>query len=204
MRLIVAPHADDESLGCGGLIAKYPTECHITVMASTPDVRFNEFSNAMKELDCGSWSVGRFEDGRLGEDMYKLVGYLDYMIDQIRPDSVYLPFPSSHQDHVAVYEAGMRACRMSMSSEHWFVPNVFVYDVAVYDLNLYPSDLRWNVFEELTGEQVAAKKRACDAYESQVPEGFHPMNGVVEMAHAIGQARKVWYAEQYALVRSVR
>ena len=39
-----------------------------------------------------------------------------------KPDEVYLPFPSLHQDHIAVYEAGMRSGRLSMSPDHW-VPN---------------------------------------------------------------------------------
>ena len=120
---------------------------------------------------------------------------------EVRPDEVYLPFPSLHQDHIAVYEAGMRA-RLSMSPGHWVPTSVLVYDIAVYDVNLYPSDLRWNVFEALTEEQADLKAAACDAYVSENPAGAHPMNSIKEIAATVGHMRKVDFAEQYALVRS--
>jgi N-acetylglucosamine malate deacetylase 1 len=81
---------------------------------------------------------------------------------------------------------------------------VLVYDIAVYDVNLYPSDLRWNVFEALTEEQADRKAEACAAYASENPGGPHPMNGIKEIAATVGLARKVEFAEQYALVRQVR
>ncbi len=47
--------------------------------------------------------------------------------------------------------------------------SVLIYDIAVYDMNLYPSDLRWNVFEALTEEQVSQKEAACAAYARESP-----------------------------------
>lgn len=203
-RLVVAPHADDETLGCGGLLAKYRDEVLVVVVAEPDEIRKREMLAAKEILNYGGASVLGYEDGRLGEDMARLVADLDDVYAETQPDEVYLPFPGMHQDHVAVYEAGMRAARLSMTEGHWYPPTVLVYDVAAYDVALYPSDLRWNVFEPLTADQVLAKKAACAAYDSQVPPGAHPINGIVEAAAVIGQARRVDYAEQYALVRSVR
>ena len=150
-----------------------------------------------------SRSLG-FEDGTTGQHMTDLVGRLDEVMAEVRPDEVYLPFPSLHQDHISVYEAGMRSARLSMSPDHWVPDAVLVYDIAVYDVNLYPSDLRWNVFEALTEEQADAKAAACAAYASENPGGAHPMNSIKEIAATIGHMRRVAFAEQYALVRQVR
>ena len=30
--LVIAPHADDESIGCGGLLLKYPDNCDVVVL----------------------------------------------------------------------------------------------------------------------------------------------------------------------------
>ena len=203
-RLVIAPHMDDESLGCGGLLAKYPGEGVVVVVTRSGEVRAEEHERAMRLLGVSdSRSLG-FEDGTTQQHMADLVRGLDEVMADVRPDEVYLPFPSLHQDHIGVYEAGMRSARLSMSPGHWVPNTVLVYDIAVYDVNLYPSDLRWNVFEALTEAQADLKASACAAYASENPGGAHPMNSIKEIAATVGHMRKVDYAEQYALVRQVR
>ncbi len=203
-RLVVAPHMDDESMGCGGLMAKYPDECVVVTVTDSGAVRAAEHEQAMAVLGVTDFRNLGFEDGVTGQHMTDLVGALDAVMVDVRPDEVYLPFPSLHQDHIAVYEAGMRSARVSMSAAHWFPASVLVYDIAAYDVNLYPSDLRWNVFEGLTEDQVAQKARACTAYQSEIPTDIHPINSVAQLAAAVGLVRLVPFAEQYALVRQVR
>jgi LmbE family N-acetylglucosaminyl deacetylase len=202
--LIVAPHMDDESLGCGGLMAKYPDECTVVVVTDSGEVRAQEHRKALDVLGVGPSRCLQMVDGETQGHMPELVARLDELFAEVRPEEVYLPFPSLHQDHIATYEAGMRACRISMSADHWVPPSVLVYDIAVYDVNLYPSDLRWNVFEALTETQAEQKTAACAAYRSEIPTGSHPMNSVKELAASVGHIRLVDYAEQYALVRQVR
>jgi LmbE family N-acetylglucosaminyl deacetylase len=203
-RLVIAPHMDDESMGCGGLMAKYADECSVVVATDSGGVRDAEHSRAMEILGVtDSRSLG-FADGQTAQHMSELVRAIDEAMADIRPDEVYLPFPSLHQDHIAVYEAGMRSCRVSMSVDHWFPPSVFVYDIAVYDVNLYPSDLRWNVFESLTPEQIDRKTAACQAYQSEIPTEVHPINSVRQIAAAVGHVRLLEFAEQYAMVRQIR
>ncbi len=203
-RLVVAPHMDDESLGCGGLLAKYPSECSVLVVTDSGSTRAAEHENAMAVLGIRQSECLAYPDGRVHERTAELVRDLDEALARLRPDEVYLPYPSLHQDHIAVYEAGMRSCRISMSVEHWVPSTVLVYDIAVYDLNLYPSDLRWNVFESLSADEVDLKARACLAYQTEIPTDAHPINAVQAMAKAVGNARLLDYAEQYALVRQVR
>ena len=203
-RLVVAPHMDDESLGCGGLLAKYPDEATVVVVTHSGERRRAEFQSAMGILGVDDLRVLEFEDGTTQQHMTHLVATLDDVMREVRPEEVYLPFPSLHQDHIGVYEAGMRSARLSMSPDHWVPNSVLVYDIAVYDVNLYPSDLRWNVFEALTEAQADLKAAACAAYASENPGGAHPMNSIKEIAATVGHARRVDFAEQYALVRQVR
>lgn len=203
-RLVLAPHADDETLGCGGLLAKYPDECAVVVLARPDEIRTKELHAAREILGYDQVMFLDLPDGSVGQDMRALVGGLDDVLNTCRPDELYLPYPSMHQDHVATYEAGMRSARLSMSTRHWYPPTVMVYDVTAYDLQLYPTDLRWNVFESLDEPQVDKKVAAVEAYESQQVDGPHPLNGIKQSAHALGAARQVGWAEQYALVRAVR
>ena len=203
-RLVIAPHMDDEALGCGGLLAKYPSDSTVVVVTESGETRRAEHAKALEVLGVTDSRCLDFKDGTTQQHMSELVRELDQVMADVRPDEVYLPFPSLHQDHIAVYEAGMRSARLSMSVDHWVPNSVLVYDIAVYDVNLYPSDLRWNVFEALTEEQADKKAAACDAYASENPGGAHPMNSVKEIAATVGHMRKVEFAEQYALVRQVR
>ena len=203
-RVVVAPHADDESLGCGGLLAKYGSESAVVVMTRPTPTRAEEFARAMRVLNVQDTYVLDFPDTDLFCCMAEAVRKLDVILAELRPIEVYLPHPSMHQDHMAAYEAGMRACRLSMTAGHWFPPEVFIYDVAAYDMTLYETGFRWNVFEELTSAQVWAKQQACDCYLSENPGGNHPLNSVGEMVAAVGKPRGVEFAEQFALARLVR
>jgi LmbE family N-acetylglucosaminyl deacetylase len=203
-RLIIAPHADDETLGCGGLIAKYADECVVTVLARPDDAREQEFSAAQAVLGYKRSYLLDLRDGYIGADMHELVRLLDEVIALCQPSRLYLPYPSMHQDHVAAYEAGIRASRLSMTAGHWFTPSVFVYDVAAYDVTLYPTDLKWNVFESLTEGEIDRKTEAIAAYASQAMPGPHPANDIKQAAHALGSARRVAWAEQFCLVRDVK
>lgn len=203
-RLVVAPHMDDEALGCGGLLAKYPDECVVLTLTDSGPARRREHDMAMRALGITRFECLGFPDGQLPQLTTELVAALDTCMSRYQPDELYLPFPSLHQDHIAAYEAGMRAARISMSKEHWFPPHVLVYDIAVYDVNLYPTDLRWNVFETLTEAQVQAKSDACMSYVSEIPSEIHPIGSVREIAAAVGRPRLLEFAEQFALVRMVR
>jgi LmbE family N-acetylglucosaminyl deacetylase len=195
---------DDESMGCGGLMAKYPDECLAVTVTDSGPIRAAEHARAMEILGVTQTRALGFEDGVTDRHMTELVRAIDSLLQEERPDEVYLPYPSLHQDHIAVYEAGMRSARVSMSADHHFPPSVLVYDIAAYDVNLYPTDLRWNVFEGLNEEQVTKKAMACTAYQSEIPTDIHPINSVKQLAAAAGLVRLLPYAEQYALVRQVR
>ena len=203
-RVVVAPHCDDETLGCGGLLAKHPENAAVIVLAEPDEVREKEFLRAKEVLGYAEHCFLNIPDGSLAVDMRGLVGSLDEVLGEWRPSELYLPFPSLHQDHIAAYEAGMRAARLSMTEGHWFPPAVYVYDVAVYDTVLYPTDLKWNIFESLAEEHIDRKVEALEAYGSQSVMGPHPSNAVKQMAHAIGVSRQVAWAEQFALIRKVR
>lgn len=203
-RLVVAPHCDDETLGCGGLLAKYPHESAVVVVCQPDDTRFAEFKCAQKTLGYAESFIIGMPDGDVGTDMHALVGALDEVVAKFQPQEMYLPFPSTHQDHIATYEAGVRAGRLSMTVGHHFTPSLYVYDVAAYDINLYPSNLTWNIFESLDENHINQKVAALRCYASQAVTGPHPVNVMKQQSGVLGASRQVDFAEQYALIRKVR
>ena len=86
-RLILAPHCDDETLGCGGLLAKYPDESGVVVVSAPDEVRLKEFQVARDILRYRETYFLGLPDGNLGGDMHRLVGLLDELIAEVRPRS---------------------------------------------------------------------------------------------------------------------
>lgn len=202
-RLILAPHADDEVLGCGGLLAKYPEECVVAVCSTPTEQRRREAVRAQDILGYREivWlELGKEYGGR------SLVGVFDALLGTHRPDELYLPYPDVHQDHIAVYHAGIRAARASTSPQHWYVRGLFVYDVAVYTTELSPSGLKFDTFEDITGPGIRGKAEAIDAYESVAAAPPSPVNGqsLTIQATALGSMHRLGAVEQYATVRVVR
>lgn len=201
-RMIIAPHADDEVLGCGGLIAKYPEECAVVVCAGPTSRRLRELDGAKQALGYWELAMLNLPDGKLDVHSRELVTLLDQTIAAYRPDELYLPYPDLHQDHVAVYEAGMRAARGSMKENHFYVPNVFVYDSPAYTLELRPTGLQYSVFEEIEGEPLRRKVKAMEAYESENGGGASDM--LERHAVGLGAQHRMGAVERYAAVRMIR
>jgi LmbE family N-acetylglucosaminyl deacetylase len=204
MRLIVAPHADDEVLGCGGLLAKYPDECWVAVLSDKNDGRMTEFYRAKGVLRYKHSTKADFVTGELAARSREVTTWLDQLIKQIKPNELYLPTPGAHQDHIAAYESGVRAARLSYTNGAWFVPAVFLYEIPSYSTDLYTIPYPWNRFEVLTEEHMDAKAKAIEAYASQMNGAFNPAHFAREHARFIGAQRNVAYAEQFAVVREVR
>lgn len=204
MKLILAPHADDEALGCGGLIAKAPWDAAVAVLSDKNDGRMDEFLAARDVLGYDHYHMPVFKTGTLQAEMRALVGYLDGLLRNLKPTELYLPTPGAHQDHIATYEAGLRSARLSYTDGAWYVPNVFLYDIPSYSTDLYTIPYIWNRYEALTDEQMRAKVLAISAYESQVSGAFNPAKLAEEHANYVGARRNVRYAEEYAVVREVR
>lgn len=203
-RLVVAPHPDDEVMGAGGLMAKHEGT-YAVCMTFPSHGRMAEWETAGDIL--GSISLGHLgmPDGKIDENPKRAVGALDEVLHFLQPDEVYLPYPGSHQDHVATYEACVRACRQSLDPEHWMPGTVLVYETPAYDIDLHAWPLRYSVFESLDEQHVLTKVKAMQAYESQIVKP-HPGSPeyLADRARMLGVARDVDFAEQFAPIRLVR
>jgi LmbE family N-acetylglucosaminyl deacetylase len=202
-RLIIAPHADDEALGCGGLIAKYGEDVAVAVLADKSDGRLHEFEQSRKVLGYKVWRGPRFSTGQLMMHSRSVTGWLDEIIADLKPDELYLPTPGAHQDHLAAYECGLRAARKSYSAKNWFVPTVLLYEVPSYISDLYSIPYTWNRYLALSDEEMDRKCEAIAAYGSQKNGSFDPSELARDHAAHLGGRVKKRYVEQFAVVRDV-
>lgn len=107
---ILAPHADDETIGCGGLLALYGPQCDVILLTdgtkggdrSKPEEvrhqREAEFEEVMQYYDVHFYQFVRAEDGNLIES-YRLFQKLDLS----GYDYIFMPHRNDgYPDHAAV------------------------------------------------------------------------------------------------------
>ncbi len=126
--LVIAPHADDEVLGCGGIINKYSRqgyEIHILLATNAsngaPEL-YNQSGidqvrvEALKAhtiLDVYQTHFLELPAPRLDTyPIYLIANQFSELINQINPQVLFLPHRGDiHKDHAAVFNAGLVAAR---------------------------------------------------------------------------------------------
>ncbi len=104
--LVLAPHIDDDVIGCGGTLAKHAEagdEVAALYFADCTKERVNEAREAARIIGIGKME---FLDYRSKKSLNKEKGAaiaLKKMLDEYRPKTVYLPsLFDRHNDHLAV------------------------------------------------------------------------------------------------------
>jgi LmbE family N-acetylglucosaminyl deacetylase len=131
--LVLAPHPDDETLGCGGtILRKVAAGTPVTVVIVsdgrhshqsaylTPDgvgaLRRAEVTEAIRRLGLpsGSLRMLEYEDRRLTPYEDELVGVVGKLIAELGPEEVYVTGVfEPHPDHSALGRAARRAVELS-------------------------------------------------------------------------------------------
>jgi len=163
--MILAPHADDESIGCGGLLATYPSQCDVICLTDgargDPNIsahqlietRESELAAAMAVAGVGSFRYFGVPDQSL-TDAYQRFSSLSL----VNVDMIFIPnFLDQHPDHKAVTWLLQGLLRQKAHK-----PNL---QIAFYEI--WGTLPVWNVFVTLD-EPIRVKKKAMiDCFVSQ-------------------------------------
>jgi LmbE family N-acetylglucosaminyl deacetylase len=194
-RLVVASHAGDEVVGCGGLLAKHHDDGAVVVLADPDQQRLERLTTARHLLGSPAYTFLGLPAERLADHLEPIVSALSALITQLRPTELYLPYPAHHHDHLVAYEAGMRSTRRPVAREALPV-SVLLYDTGGADVADHPADIRWGVGESLREEDVERLVAAAAVHRSPVAKDL------ARRARRIGSAHGTPWAEQFALVRT--
>lgn len=222
--LIIAPHADDEALGCGGLISlanKVGAEVYVqyvTVAGFKPQ-RGGSYANAAKRLRETEAVVAKAnlkghdilynDDSKLNYlDTVSLKTMADWMeiessiaFQKIQPHHTFvLSNDHNNQDHRAVYEAALILMRSRVNRK---IKSVFyAYEIpGTGQAGLKAFDP--NVYVELEEEDVDFKCVLFEKYKSQVaaPLSMRNSEAIKTLAKYRGMESGYAYAEAYQLLR---
>lgn len=189
--LILAPHPDDESLGCGGTIAQLRAlqyDVHVVFMSdgtlSHPnskaypadrlrDLRESEAREALRILmvdpeactflRCRDRQVPMIDTPGFGE----ATAILTSLLDRLKPSTLFMPWRRDpHPDHRASWQIGQAALRHSFHQ-----PRVLEYPIWLWELGTpedwpYADEVElWNVS---IGSVIDQRNQAIAAHRSQV------------------------------------
>ena len=155
--LILSPHTDDETLGCGGFMNKLSKNNDISVVCFSycdrEDLK-KEFINACLTID-EDIEIGILDFKVRYFDRQEVLDVLVKLKTKINPDVIICPSSFDiHQDHQVVYNESVRAFKDKTIlgyCHHWNVIGI--------------SDLRLTV--KLDEDDIRIKNLAMDKYESQ-------------------------------------
>ncbi len=195
--LILSPHIDDETLGAFSFLDNdafvvffgvedregIPKEKRLKELRAVSEERNFQFE-VLDHL------VNSYQENRLIRD-------IENCINSRKPEYLLIPARSYNQDHRAVYQAGIIACRPH--DQNWFVPKVLVYEQPQTMIWEQPSDFQPNYFKEI---DVNQKVDTYKLHESQV-RGHRSEELIRSIAKLRGSQANVNFAEGFMIKRMI-
>lgn len=182
--LVIAPHPDDESIGCGGTIrlhtargdrvaAVFLTSGELGLKHLPREqarrIREREAEAAAEVLGVGALAFLRRPDWFVGEEVGEVAGRLAPILEREAPQIVYLPHASEwHPDH----QAALPVVRTALRTGEIPALTLLTYEV-------WTPLSKYDHVEDVT-PAMASKLRAVRCYRSQL-EGFrydHAIHGL--------------------------
>lgn len=216
--LIVAPHPDDEVLGCGGIIKKMTLKhinVYILIMSRGKKELYPEekILNVRKEAIAAHKLLGvketRFLDFSAPEldivSTSKLAAAIFNSIMEIKPFSLFLPHRGDiHSDHKAVFDAGLVAARPVGGN---CVKEIFTYETLSETewSPPYPNDIFIaDTFIDIS-EVFEVKLEAMKCYKSQLREFPNPrsLKSIETLANWRGSTVGFTHAEAFKVIRII-
>lgn len=209
--LVIAPHPDDEVLGCGGAIARHVQRgdgVYLAVATKTysPDWSEEFVKNRPKEIERAGSILGIRKTFLLDFPTVKLDTIpqkelndaLGRVVSEVRPEVAYIPHRGDlNRDHRIIHESSLVALRPSRSG----VKRIVSYEVL--------SETEWgleafapNFYIDIS-DCLDKKIEAMKVYASELKEYPHPRS--IEIIEALAKKRGsecgLKLAEGFMLIR---
>lgn len=217
--LVVAPHTDDETLGCGGTLLRLieeGVEVHWLIITSM-DQSYGYSAAAVKERQLEISEVSArynfksvhklgFQPANLDAiAKSEIICEISAVISEVRPEVLFVPYRNdAHSDHEIVYDAVMAS---SKSFRYPFIKKIYAYEtLSETDFGLKPEDggFRPNVFVGIE-EQLESKLSILELFKSEMGSFPFPRSrkAIESLAHLRGVQCNYEAAESFMLIKEI-
>ncbi|WP_331142337.1 PIG-L family deacetylase [Nocardioides sp.] len=217
--LVVAPHPDDESLGCGGTLLRHRAdgaEVHwVIVTEMSVDAGYSAERIAAREAEIHE-VAGRYAFAgvhRLGLPtvyldtlpMGEVVGAIAAVVNQVAPTHVYVPHRHDvHSDHTVVFDAVVAATKSFRCPS---IRALMTYEtLSETDFAVRPDGLfRPNLFVDVT-DHLEEKLAILELYGHEMQPFPFPRSreAVAALAALRGTQAGVAAAEAFTILKEIR
>lgn len=171
--LIIAPHADDETLACGGSVAKH-IETGACVHLIVCGTREHDDPMHLVEATSQYTSVDQYEyrDESYYSSFNALLTSVETSYSKIKPDVIYIPNKHDfNMDHKCVHEISEIVCRRFQTH----APSmVLMYEVPSSTTQSFNNNFRCNYYECLQESHMESKILSMSKYERELREYPNP------------------------------
>ncbi|MBW2333509.1 MAG: PIG-L family deacetylase [Deltaproteobacteria bacterium] len=208
--IVVAPHPDDETLGCGGTLLKHRNRGDeinwviVTNIDSKNGWSETEVKKRQNEIQEVSEMYGFKRSFKLGFPAAlldtipynDLISKMSSVIQEVKPSVVYLPNRSDiHTDHQMTFQAAMSCCKDFRSP---FIKRILMYEVlseSEFSATIREDFFVPNSFVDISG-YVEDKIKIMKVYASEIMEPPYPR--CLDLIKCLAQYRGSRIGKQYA------
>ena len=215
--LIIAPHADDEILGCGGFINRFSQQYifHVLVMTNANIGNPKKYSEklitkirkeslkASKFLNIKSVIFKNFPAPNLDQYPLSLIAdSIESYLKIFKPQIVFFPDKTDlHLDHKVIFNATLVASRPTFKNYPKKLISYETLSESEWDIERFNP----NFFVSLNEKDIKNKIQAFKMYKSQMKSLNHPrsINGIINLAKYRGQFINSKYAESFKIIKNI-
>ena len=217
--IVIAPHPDDETLGCGGSLLKHK-EHHdeiywliVTSMKEEDGWETSEVEKRRDELNEVSNAYGFKKIFNLDFPTTKLdlipinalVTSISKVVDDIKPNTIYIPNRSDiHSDHRKTFESAMSACK---SFRMDFIKKILMYEClseTEFASSLQENAFSPNYFVDIS-KYLEEEINILKVFKSELREFPFPRSeiNIRALASYRGATANVKAAEAFVLIKEI-
>mgnify|MGYP001174796776 FL=1 len=212
--LVISPHPDDETLGCGGTLLKHRSKgdqinCLLITSPNKYHKLFKKYQNIFKKIN-QAYKFKNFlnlnlEATKLDTVKNKLlIDMIAKCIIKIKPNILYIPCPyDAHEDHKKIYNAMIP---FTKSFRYPYIKEILIYETL--------SETNFDVMEKKSfkpnhwidiSKFINKKIKIMRIYKSELKNHPFPRSkdSIISLAKLRGSFSNCKYAESFNLIKKI-